>query len=88
MSCNLLAQERSITALYRVDNIQKIAKKVDEKCIDNAATSCPRIAYWKVYYKALDLAVAHQEHIVSLDNQLPQIGSIKQLTIETTKSKK
>lgn len=88
LSGNLAAQQESITALYRVDKIQKIAKKTDDQCIDNATTPCPRMAYWKVYYKALDLAVPQQEHIISLDSQLPQIGAVKQLTIVNSEAEK
>jgi len=81
LSFNVWAKETSLTALYKVAKIQKIAKKMDEKCIDNTTTACPRMAYWKVHYQALDLLVPYQEHIVSLDGQLPQVGSIKQLTL-------
>lgn len=69
------------TALYRVDKIQQISKKRDIKCVDTAAKACELFLFWKVRYQALDALVPVQEHEVSFDENLPQVGSITQLTI-------
>jgi len=84
-SNNTFAEERSVTALYKVDKIHKISKKVDDKCIDTPAKPCPLMAYWKVYYKALDSTVPRQQHMISANDQLPQVGSIIQLTLALDK---
>jgi len=88
LSVTSFAKDESITALYRVDKIQKIAKKSDNKCIDSAAKTCKRVMFFKVRYKALDSLVPHQEHDISLDEELPQVGSIKQLTLAIGTRKK
>ena len=71
----------TITALYRVDKVQQVSKKRDIKCVDTAAKACDLLLFWKVHYQALDALVPVQEHVVSFDEKLPQVGSITQLTI-------
>jgi len=85
-SSGVWGKATSITALYKVAKVQKISKKMDEKCIDSAQQNCARMAYWKVFYKALDQTVTHQEHIMSLNENLPQVGSITQLTLPIKKA--
>jgi len=85
-SSDVWAKATSITALYKVAKIQKISKKIDEKCIDSAQNNCARMAYWKVFYKALEQAVPHQQHMISLNEDLPQVGSITQLTLPIKKA--
>lgn len=87
ISVGISASDLSLSALYRVENIVQIAKKVDDKCIDNEAKTCERVGYWKVKYKALDPLVPRQYHEVMMSDKTPQIGSVTQLTLKPTDKK-
>jgi len=72
---------QSVTALYRVDNVQRIFKLVDVKCVEKDDKKCAQTEHWRVFYRALSLNVSPQKHQILVDDNPPQVGAVLQLTI-------
>jgi len=75
------------TGWYKVDDVKKIFKLVDPKCIDSADNKCTRIRYWRVYYKATSQYSPVQEFNKIMYENTPQIGGVMQMTVDVPNKK-
>jgi len=79
--------QNTSTGWYKVEDVKKIFKLVDPKCIDNDDNKCTRVRYWRVYYKATSQYSPVQEFNKIMYENTPQVGGVMQMTVDVPNKK-